>query len=143
MHGSIRSLCHIAVLCLCFVCPGMGKAFEVKEKSLEEKVSASSLVFFGTITKLERGPLGDYAKLGGFNNERFALVRVDKLLKGSANGLVRLRYARGIAESDLSCCIVGERYLFFVSLDTLGVAESVNGRYGVYRIDDRTAAEPR
>jgi hypothetical protein len=97
-----------------------GLAYEVKEKSLSEKVEVSSLVFIGTITD------PNYRPLSVGSHERVALVRVDKVLKGSASSTVQVRYATGSPESDLACCKVGERYLFFVSSNTLGVLESVN-----------------
>jgi hypothetical protein len=111
-----------------------GLAYEVKEKSLSEKVEVSSLVFIGTITD------PNYRPLSVGSHERVALVRVDKVRKGSASSTVQVRYATGSPESDLACCKVGERYLFFVSSNTLGVLESVNGRFGAYRIDDAAFA---
>ena len=126
--------CSIAMTFLCCIYAGPGEAYEVKEKSLSEKVDASSLVFFGTITD------ANYRAFGIDSNERIALVRVDTVLKGSASGVVRVRYATGSPESDLKCCRAGERYLFFMSANTLGVLESVNGPFGAYRIDDHAFA---
>lgn len=125
---------YMTVIFLCGLYVSPGEAYEVKEKSLSEKVEASSLVFFGTITD------ANHREYGVDSNERIALVRVDQVLKGSASGVVRVRYATGIPESDLRCCRVGERYMFFMSANTLGVLESVNGPFGAYRIDDHAFA---
>lgn len=139
---SLRTLCHVAVLCLCWLYPMMGRSFEVKEKSLEEKVAASSLVLFGTILDTDADGFGSYTHLGTSGGQRVALVRVDKVLKGSAGDTVRLVYARGIAESDLACCRVGAHYLFFLEANSLGMLESVNGRFGAYRTDNFSSAYP-
>ena len=134
-----RSLlaCYIATSILCLTYARHGEAYEVKEKSLSEKVEASSLVFFGTIID------ADYREFGVESNERIALVRVDKALKGSGSGVVRVKYAIGNPESDLKCCKAGERYLFFMDANMLGVLESVNGPFGAYRIDDHAVGSPQ
>lgn len=92
---------------LCCMHTIQGLAYEVKEKSLSEKVEVSSLVFVGTITD------PNYRPLSVGSHERVALVRVDKVLKESASSTVQVRYATGSPESDLACCKVGERYLFW------------------------------
>lgn len=119
---NIAKLTFIAVV-LCTQSTVM--ANQLKELSLEEKSSASDLVIIGRVESIDTATDNRV--------ERVAAVRIESRLKGSVQGLVKVRYRSGISEFDPDCCDLGERYVFFLRAGHDGVYQSVNGRFGVYK----------
>ena len=114
------------VLMLCSQLAAM--ALGIKELTLEEKSSRSDLVFIGQAASADA--------IVKSRVEQVALVRIETRLKGSAQGLVKVRYRGSISELDADCCDLGKKYIFFLRLGRDGIYESVNGRFGILRIDD-------
>ncbi|MBT2117067.1 hypothetical protein KK141_09965 [Dyella sp. LX-66] len=119
----------IAALGVASIGAGSLYAFNRPTMPLNEKAARSTLVFFGTVKE------ANYRDLRLAGNERAALVRIDKVLKGAPGDDVQIIWTNGIAELSLDCCVAGGRYLFFVAANQRGLYESVSGADGVYRID--------
>ena len=101
----------------------------VRELSLEQKVNQSSLVLIGSVVKVR-----DQVNPDG---SEYALVNVQSVLKGVGRKPVQIRvlYHSNISELDPKCCELGAVYLLFLEKLPGGGYRSVNGAFGVYRIE--------
>jgi hypothetical protein len=104
---------------------GMVRANDVREYSLEKKARLADVVIIGRVMSVRReggGPL------------EYALVHVDKALKGEPPNSVEVLVKGAIAEMDPECCVTGGVYLWFLVKEKDKRFESVNGRFGIYLI---------
>lgn len=127
MMGSfLRSFC-----VLVFILVGVSsEANQILEYSLEEKIKRSDIVVLGRVSALSK------EMSSGFSIE-FADISVLGVLGGSSEvgDSIRFVYHEGVDELSSDCCEVGEEYLLFLSREGNGMYFSVNGQFGVYRID--------
>lgn len=105
-------------------------AHNISDKGLDAKAAASDLVAIVKVVEVDR-------KAG------VATVDLLSIIKGSNDGSsVRFRYRVWAFEQRVECCQRGELYLLFLSRAKDGYYESVNGRYGVFKIDGRKRMSP-
>jgi hypothetical protein len=126
---SYRVLSAILVLSASISLMGRSTAFDLKEMTLDEKVSHSSIVVVGHVLSTQRG--GDAPE----TQTEYATIRVETVLKGRPPLTFQFLTRGFVAESNPLCCQVGSKYLFFLERRNDGRYASVNGRYGVYLIN--------
>ncbi|MBV6288534.1 hypothetical protein [Pseudomonas aegrilactucae] len=125
MHKSIRH--QILVIFLSFSLIGIASAFQVNEITLDEKVARSELVIIGDVISTLRHT-GDF----GYD---VAVITPFTVLKGTVSSDIRVAFNGTLSESRPRCCEKGGRYLFFIAKNPSGDYFSINGPYGIFRID--------
>jgi hypothetical protein len=100
--------------------------FRLREYSLDEKVAASTLVVIVRASATQ--PPSKTLRYS--TTELF----VENVLKGKSDPTISLRPS-GFHEEDPRCCVEGARYLMFLKKAQGGGYMSVNGPFGVYRLD--------
>ena len=78
---------------------------------------------------------------------RCAEVKVFSSLKGERTDNILVLFDGSIAEMNPACCVEGATYLFYLqkvkrSTDSR-YFESADGRFGIYRLDDRFTVSPK
>ncbi len=108
-------------------------ANQLLEKSLDEKVRASSVVLIGTVMEIQ-------SRTEEIGEVEYAIVQVEEILKGKAPKSVRVLTKGGIAEQ-YGYGRVGRRYVFFLGMPAKSsdYYYLVNGRFGMVPAD----GEPR
>ena len=101
---------------------------QVPEASFAERAARADLVVIGTAISIE-----------DTTQSRVATVRVETVLKGPSLNQLRLQLTPNIAEFAPACCRVGERYLMFLEANRNASYSSVNGPFGIYRLDGLSA----
>lgn len=97
------------------------------EMSYAQKVAASSQVVVGRVTRILPPSASPYGRV----NE----VEVLATVKGRRVRRLLFYGTSPIAEDELDCCRVGRTYLLFLERGTSRIYSSINGHYGVIRLD--------
>lgn len=102
------------------------RSLELRELSLDEKVASSEIVMIGSVKKIIKNTQ-DF----GYD---LAITVPTTVLKGTPPKEIKFAFNGSISEMHSDCCETGKSYLFFISKNTDGDYNSVNGRYGVYSL---------
>jgi hypothetical protein len=106
-------------------------SYQYREQSLEQKVADAALVVIGTVSATSSGP----SKNGSHDS---ASLTIEQTLKGKSPTIISVATESSFSEADPNCCEAGARYLMFLRGTPGGPYHSVNGRFGIYRIDAPT-----
>jgi len=110
-------------------------AYSTTEWSLETKVQKSDVIVVGRVLNTEVHLVDLSAgniKLKA--EEHAATVAVTSILKGKPTKQIKIDYAGPMPEDHPDCCMVGNSYVFFLKRIRGDLYESINQRYGIYRI---------
>jgi hypothetical protein len=99
----------------------------LREMSFDEKVNAASVVLIGIVEPISPQPKN--------SAPRYALVRVESLLKGAAPEIIRVQTVSLVHEKGFRVT-TGRRYLFLLYVNK-DLHISVNGRFGVIPVDGK------
>ena len=128
MRGWIWLACWSMFAATVYLVPSAALANAIREISLKEKVDRSSLVIIGKATG---AAWNSTPELAGVEYEEISVVNV---LKGSPTNTILVLIRGMIAEEDPGCCTEGANYLFFLRADGKGRYSSVNGHFGIVRV---------
>jgi len=126
MYNKIKYQILTAFLSL-FSFIGTTSAFQVNELTLDEKVARSELVIIGDVSRT-------LAHTGDFGYD-VAVITPVNILKGIVSSDIRVAFNGPVSESRPRCCEKGGRYLFFIAKNPSGDYYSINGPFGIFRID--------
>jgi hypothetical protein len=118
---------------------GLAIAYDYREDSLAQKVANATLVVIARASSLSPGAQNEPHATAG--------LTIEQTLKGKSTPVISVITDSDIAEADPNCCEKGARYLMFLHRTAQGQYYSVNGRFGIYRLDapaePTTRTEPR
>lgn len=120
---------------------GLGMAFiivaqgnEVVEYSLDDKIAQSQVVVIGRVLSTSKIEFPDK----NLSSVEYANVETLSGMRGADVGeIIKVAFKFGVSELEPDCCLVGGGYLFFISRKEDGLYYSVNGPYGIYKIDQK------
>jgi hypothetical protein len=102
------------------------KANDIVELSLEDKARESDLVVIGTVQEIFPPTVTQEYSL--------AEINIKSELKGHVKGKLSFYFNGPISEENPDCCDVNGVYVFFLKKSDLGFYYSVNGPFGIYKI---------
>jgi hypothetical protein len=105
----------------------------LRNEPLEKKISLSDIVFIGRAVS---------NNIEDSSSERFSLVEVGTVLKGSPPKTLQVLIQGMIAEQNPNCCSPGKIYLFFLKHLSGNKYQSVNGPFGIYPMDAQDSRTP-
>jgi hypothetical protein len=110
--------------------------------ALSLKVDANALFHMSDAEMMRASDLVAYGKVERFIRRRdrdYAVVRLERLVKGAAGREIEFLTNPGIEESNPRCCELGAHYLFYLERIPVGGYDSVDGHFGVIRSDKQAA----
>ena len=123
-HAATITLLAVAILHSTPATPNV-----VVERALDVRLAEADVVVVATAASTREGADG-YVRV---------TLRVDSVLKGSPGPTISFIPESDIAELDTRCCVIGGRYLLFLSRCKKGDGSdeyaSTDGPFGVYRLD--------
>jgi hypothetical protein len=125
---SIKSIIALSIVFIGLVAVPSAYANKVLEKSFREKFEESDLIVIGVVREIGLVTDAEYPRT------KSARVEVEAVLKGEDKKTIFVAYVTGNPEFDPVCCTVDKRYIFFLEGGKLVSYDSVNGRFGIYRL---------
>jgi hypothetical protein len=138
MHHRVLSLVKVVLVLAALRLFAIGSeaiAYSATEWSLTTKVERSDAIIVGKVLGTRKHLVGLSA--GGINlqgEDHTATVMVTSVLKGSPSKEIVVDYAGPMPEDHPDCCVTGNSYVFFLEHVRANLYESINQRYGIYRI---------
>jgi hypothetical protein len=102
---------------------GLSGANDVREQPFQQRFKSADLVIVAVATS------------NNSEQRTYATLQVESVLKGQAEGIIKLLVKGDIVEFNPECCAAGARYLLLLNSAQPGYFVAVNGRFGVYRLD--------
>ena len=102
----------------------------VKDWGFGETLAQSDIVIVGTLDSTVNQP----SQLG--ETPGLVHIQIQYVIKGKPPTSIVLDRGLGNAEMQISCCEKNLRYLLFLVRGPTGMYASVNGRYGIYKLQD-------
>lgn len=122
-------------------------ANQITDMGLQWKIDKAELIFIGTITKHEirntQIRFEDMAQSLSLRTKLAHVVAVKVLYSAEQTDKTNyeVQLVGAISEFNLHCCEIGTKHLFFTKKNQAGIYESVNGQFGVYKIQNDQLAD--
>lgn len=116
-----------ALLPVFLLLPSFLSANALRDIPLSQKVAKADIVVLGRTLSISRS--------GRRFEAQYAMIRVERILKGAAPPKISVMAKGTISELDPDCCVKGQRYLFFLQEMKNGSYASVDGRFGIVPLD--------